>query len=61
MRMLGRTLQFIGLTILPLSMVMQLTNLLGRAIGVSDMVVMLVFGVAVFYTGRMVEGLAARE
>ena len=61
MRMFGRALQFIGLTVLPLSIVMQLTNLLGRAIGVSDMIVMLVFGVAVFYVGRMIEGLAARE
>ena len=53
-------MQFIGLTMLPLSMIMQLTNMLGRAIGVSQMIVMMVFGIAIFYTGRMVEGYAAR-
>ena len=60
MRILGRAMQLIGLLVLPLSMVMQLTDSLGRSIGVSQMVVMMVFGVAVFYVGRMVEGLAAR-
>jgi hypothetical protein len=61
MRTLGRAMQFIGLTILPLSMIMQLTDMLGRSIGLSQMLVMMVFGAAIFYTGRMVEGLATRE
>ena len=58
MKSLGRFLQFAGIVILPLSMFMELTDGLGRSFGVSDMVVMLVFGFAVFYVGRIVEGYA---
>ena len=54
-------MQFIGLTVLPLAIVMQLTDMLGRKIGVSQMVIMMVFGFAIFYAGRMLEGLGARE
>ncbi len=53
----GRLLQIVGLIVLPLSMVMQLTDSLGRAIGVSQMVVMMVFGAAAFFLGRMLEGI----
>lgn len=59
MKALGRLLQIGGLVLLPLSMFMEVTGGLGRAFGVSDMVIMLVFGFAAFYAGRIVEGYAA--
>lgn len=55
MRVLGRALQFVALALLPLSMVMELTGGLGRRFGVSDMVVMLVYGVLLFLLGRALE------
>lgn len=60
LRKLGRLLQLLALVILPLSMFLQLTNSLGRALYVSEMVIMLVFGVAAFGVGRVIEGYAAR-
>lgn len=56
MRSLGKLLQILGLLVLPLSMLMELTHFLGRDFYVSDMVVMLLFGVSVFYVGRLMEG-----
>lgn len=56
MRSLGRGLQYIGLALLPLAMIMELTDGLGRSFGVSEMLVMLIFGAAIFYAGRLVEG-----
>jgi hypothetical protein len=58
MRKIGRGLQLLGLTILPLSMVLELSGTLDRSFGVSHMVLMLVFGVAAFGIGRVVEGYA---
>ena len=58
MRAFGRFLQIAGLIALPLAMVMELTGGLGRPFGVSDMVIMLVFGAAAFGLGRIVEGYA---
>jgi hypothetical protein len=58
MRWLGRFLQAVGLIMLPLSMVMELSSTLGREFYVSDMVIMLLFGVGIFTVGRMLEGLA---
>lgn len=58
MRKIGRTLQILALLMLPLSMVMELDGGLGRSFGVSDMVVMLLFGVAAFSVGRVMEGYA---
>jgi len=60
LRQTGRLLQILALVILPVSMVLQLTNTLGRQLYVSEMVIMLVFGVAAFGLGRMIEGYAAR-
>ncbi len=57
MRIVGRLLQLAGLVLLPLSMVLELNDSLGRGFGVSDMLVMLVFGFGLFYVGRLVEGL----
>jgi hypothetical protein len=58
MRILGRTLQLVGLVVLPLAMVLELSKLLGRDFGVSDMVIMLVAGTAAFVMGRVIEGYA---
>lgn len=58
MKALGRLLQLGGLILLPLSMFMELTGGLGRPFGVSDMVIMLVFGASAFGAGRIVEGYA---
>lgn len=58
MRILGRLLQMVGLLVLPLSMVMELTGGLGRKFGVSDMVVMLAYCIVAFGLGRMLEGFA---
>ena len=43
---------------MPLSMVLELSKLLGRDFGVSDMVIMLVAGTAAFLMGRIIEGYA---
>jgi len=50
-----------ALVILPLAMVLELTGGLGRRFGVSDMVLMLGYGVISFVLGRMLEGLAGRQ
>ncbi|MFM7073948.1 MAG: hypothetical protein ACKO38_19350 [Planctomycetota bacterium] len=60
MRTFGRLLQQGALVILPLAMLMELTDALGRDVGVSDMVIMLVFGVLAFVLGRTLEGFANR-
>ena len=51
-------MQIIGLVLLPLSMMMEVTGTLHRATGVSDMIIMLIAGATVFYIGRIVEGYA---
>ena len=58
MRAFGKLLQVLGLALLPLSMVL---DLLGgsdpyRPFGVSQMVLMLGFGIAAFFIGRILEG-----
>ena len=58
MRKVGRMLQLLAMILLPLAMVLELSGNLARSFGVSDMVVMLVFGVALFLTGRVMEGYA---
>lgn len=55
MKLVGRMLQFVALALLPLAMVMELTGGLGRRFGVSDMVVMLGYGVLLFLLGRALE------
>ncbi|MGB6042942.1 MAG: hypothetical protein WBF93_07260 [Pirellulales bacterium] len=57
MKALGRALQLFGLILLPLSIVMQLSEALGR-IGVDQMLIMLVCGAAAFFLGRLIEGYA---
>ena len=58
MKTLGHLMQVVGLVALPLSMVLEITGMLGRSFGVSQMVIMLVFGFAAFSLGRIVEGYA---
>ncbi len=53
---MGRFLQYVGLFLLPLSMVLELTDSLGRSFGVSQMVIMLIFGFCAFQLGRYLEG-----
>ena len=58
MRMVGRSLQHIGLIALPVSILMELTGMMGRAFGLSQMLLMMVFGMCSFYLGRYLEGYA---
>jgi len=52
MRLIGRSLQIFGLVALPVSMVLQLQN----SIGAGPMLLLMVFGAAAFYLGRILEG-----
>lgn len=52
MNLLGRSLQILGLILLPVSMVLQLQN----TIGAGPMLMMMVFGATAFYMGRILEG-----
>ncbi|MBM3998434.1 MAG: hypothetical protein FJ297_02635 [Planctomycetes bacterium] len=56
MRSLGKLMQVVALVLLPLSMVMQLTDALGKKIALGEMLLMLIFGSALFAVGRIVEG-----
>jgi len=56
MKFAGRLLQLSALVALPLAMVLELTGLMGRSFGLSEMLIMLVFGIAAFSLGRLVEG-----
>ena len=58
MRTFGRLLQILGLVLLPMSIVLELTGGLGRTFGVSDMLVMMVLGAGAFFVGRLFEGYA---
>ena len=58
MKSFGKSLQVLGLMILPAAMMLELSGALGRR-GVSEMVIMLVFGLAAFCAGRVVEGYAS--
>ena len=60
MRTLGKLCQVIGLVLLPVSMMLQITTgsraATGAGFSVSTMLVMMVFGVAIFAIGRLLEG-----
>ncbi len=60
MRAFGKLLQLFGLILLPVAMLMQLSDMLGRRIGLNQMLIMMVCGVAAFYLGRLIEGYAPR-
>lgn len=61
MKSIGKSLQVAALIILPLAMFLQLGGALTREFGVSDMVKMLICGIAIFYVGRLVEGYATKS
>jgi hypothetical protein len=54
-RTIGKAMQVLALMLLPISMVMQLTAAM-RANSLSVMLLMMLFGIALFGVGRMVEG-----
>jgi TctA family transporter len=58
MRTFGRLLQILGLILLPLAILFELTKDFGLPFTLRDMLLMLVFGAAAFYLGRMMEGYA---
>jgi hypothetical protein len=61
MRTLGKLLQVAGLVLLPVAMVMQLTGGIRAPTGgvtVSAMLLLMVFGAAIFILGRILEGYA---
>ena len=61
MRLVGRILQHVGLIALPVAVVLELSKLLGRSFGLSQMLIMLVFGFCSFQLGRYLEGYAASQ
>jgi hypothetical protein len=56
MRHFGRLLQYVGLVLPPLSIILQLQ----QAISLGTMLTMLVLAISAFSIGRIVEGYAAR-
>lgn len=54
-RTIGKAMQVLALMLLPISMVMQLTAAM-RANSLSVMLLMMLFGIALFGVGRVVEG-----
>lgn len=54
MKALGKLLQLAGLVLLPISMIGQL----GNAFDLRQMLMAMMFGLALFYCGRIVEGFA---
>ncbi len=61
MRAFGRGLQILGLVSLPVGMVMEWAGQLGRAGGLSQLLIVMVFGFVAFYLGRLLEGYAQRS
>ena len=58
MRTFGRLLQLIALITLPIAMLLELTDALGRSFGLSQLLVALIFGILAFLLGRLLEGYA---
>ncbi len=61
MQLIGRLLQHAGLIALPVAIVLELSKLLGRSFGLSQMLIMLVFGFCAFQLGRYLEGYALSQ
>jgi hypothetical protein len=55
MLLFGRALQMIGLALLPLAIIMQLTGL-----GLREMLMLAVVGAVIFWIGRLMEGLGRK-
>ena len=60
MRSLGRILQITALIALPMAMILELGGFMGRSFGLSEMLLMLIFGISAFLLGRMIEGYSLR-
>ena len=58
MRALGKFLQLLGLFALPIGMLLELSQALGRSFGLNELLLVLVFGVVAFFLGRLLEGYA---
>jgi hypothetical protein len=56
MRTLAKFMQLVGLILLPLAVLMELSGSLSRGRGVADMLIMMVVGAACFYLGWVMEG-----
>lgn len=61
LKLMGRALQHVGLLALPAAIFMELTGMMGRAFGLSQMLLMMVFGFSAFYLGRYLEGFALAD
>ena len=61
MQIVGRLLQHAGLIALPVAILLELSKLLGRSFGLSQMLIMLVFGFCSFQLGRYLEGYAIAQ
>ena len=51
-------MQFSGLGLLPVFVVLELSGALGRGSGVAELLLAMIFGAALFYLGRIIEGYA---
>jgi hypothetical protein len=58
MRSLGRSLQTLALLLLPASMILEISGALGRAFGLSQLLLLMLFGIAAFLLGRYLEAYA---
>jgi hypothetical protein len=54
--LVGKALQFAALLILPIAMFLEISNTLGRNFYLADMLMILIFGMVMFGTGRLFEG-----
>jgi hypothetical protein len=54
--LLGKSLQVIAMTLLPISIFLEMSKTLGRNFFVADLLLMMIFGIILFFTGRMFEG-----
>lgn len=60
MNTVGRSFQIIGLVTLPLAVLLEAMGRLGRN-GLSDMLLLMIFGAVSFYLGRYIEGYARSQ
>ena len=58
MRTIGKLMQFSGLGLLPVFVALELSGALGRGSGVAELLLAMIFGGALFYLGRIIEGYA---
>jgi hypothetical protein len=58
LRTIGKAMQVAALVLLPLSMLMQMTAALRTSVSV--MLLLMLFGIALFGTGRIIEGFGSK-